>query len=82
MGFIRPRIVLCAANRPCHVSGSEDDVSLVDWLVSLPDIDRLENADYEEHSLPMIRKIAAVFGTRIELNFVPITKENNKRRKS
>ena len=46
------------------------------------DIDRLENADYEGHSLPMLRKIAAVFGTRIELNFVPMTKENNKRRKS
>ena len=46
------------------------------------DIDRLENADYEEHSLPMLRKIAAVFGTRIELNFVPIAKGNNKRRKS
>ena len=45
------------------------------------DIDRLENADYEEHSLPMLRKIAAVFGTRIELNFMPIVKGNNKRRK-
>ena len=42
------------------------------------DIDRLENADYEGHSLPMLRKIAAVFGTRIELNFVPIAKEKNK----
>ena len=45
------------------------------------EIDRLENADYEGHSLPMLRKIAAVFGTRIELNFVPITKENRKRKK-
>ena len=42
------------------------------------EIDRLENADYEGHSLPMLRKIAAVFGTRIELNFVPIAKEKNK----
>jgi len=38
------------------------------------DIDCLENADYEGHSLPMLRKIAAVFGMRIELNFVPDTK--------
>ena len=45
------------------------------------DIDRLENADYEGHSLPMLRKIAAVFGTRIELNFVPLAKENRKRKK-
>ena len=42
------------------------------------DIDRLENADYEGHSLPMLRKIAAVFETRIELHFVPIAKEKNK----
>jgi DNA-binding XRE family transcriptional regulator len=35
------------------------------------EIDRLENADYEGHPLPMLRKIAAVFGKRIEINFVP-----------
>jgi len=42
------------------------------------DIDRLENADYEGHPLPTLRKIAAVFGMRIELNFVPSAKEQRK----
>ena len=37
------------------------------------DINRLEEADYEGHSLPTLRKIAAVFGMRMEINFVPIT---------
>ena len=46
------------------------------------DIDQLENADYEGHPLPTLRKIANVFGMRIELNFVPITKEKSKRGKS
>jgi DNA-binding XRE family transcriptional regulator len=35
------------------------------------EIDRLENADYEGHPLPLLRKIADVFGMRIEINFVP-----------
>ena len=42
------------------------------------DIDRLENADYEGHPLPTLRKIAAVFGMRIELNFVPSANEQSK----
>jgi DNA-binding XRE family transcriptional regulator len=42
------------------------------------DIDRLENADYEGHPLPTLRKIAAVFGMRIELNFVPLGKKKTK----
>ena len=37
------------------------------------EIDRLENADFEGHPLPLLRKIAAVFGRRIEINFVPTT---------
>jgi len=37
------------------------------------EIDRLENADVEGHPLPLLRKIAAVFGMRIEINFVPQT---------
>ena len=45
------------------------------------EIDRLENADYEGHPLPMLRKIAAVFGMRIELNFVPVAKEKSKAQK-
>jgi len=31
---------------------------------------RLESADYEGHSLPMLRKIAAVLGRRVEVRFV------------
>jgi ribosome-binding protein aMBF1 (putative translation factor) len=42
------------------------------------EIDRLENADYEGHPLPLLRKIAAVVGMRIELNFVPEKKEKRK----
>jgi len=37
------------------------------------EIDRLENADFEGHPLPLLRKIADVFGMRIEINFVPTT---------
>jgi len=32
---------------------------------------RLENADYEGHSLPMLRKIAAALGQRVEVRFIP-----------
>ncbi len=32
---------------------------------------RLENADYEGHSLAMLRRIAAALGHRLELRFVP-----------
>jgi transcriptional regulator with XRE-family HTH domain len=42
------------------------------------DIDRLENADYEGHPLPTLRRIAAVFGMRIELNFAPLEKKKMK----
>ncbi len=41
---------------------------------------RLEDADYDGHSLPTLRKIAAVFGMRVELNFVPVkTSETGKK---
>jgi ribosome-binding protein aMBF1 (putative translation factor) len=33
---------------------------------------RLEDADYEGHSLAMLRKIAAALNQRIEIRFVPI----------
>lgn len=33
---------------------------------------RLENDDYEGHSLSMLRRIAAALGTRVEVSFVPI----------
>jgi DNA-binding XRE family transcriptional regulator len=32
---------------------------------------RLEDADYKGHSLSMLRKIAAVFGQRIQVRFIP-----------
>lgn len=34
-------------------------------------ISRLEDADYDGHSLAILRKIAAVFSSRIEIRFVP-----------
>jgi DNA-binding XRE family transcriptional regulator len=33
---------------------------------------RLEDADYEGHSLAMLRKIAGVLNQRVEIRFVPI----------
>ncbi len=35
---------------------------------------RLEDADYEGHSLAMLRRIAAALGKRIEIRFVPAEK--------
>jgi len=37
-------------------------------------ISRLEDADYNGHSLNMLKKIAAVFAGRIEIRFVPAEK--------
>jgi DNA-binding XRE family transcriptional regulator len=33
---------------------------------------RLEDADYEGHSLPLLRRIAAALHRRVEIRFVPI----------
>jgi hypothetical protein len=33
---------------------------------------RLEDADYEGHSLAMLRRIAAALNQRIEIRFVPV----------
>jgi ribosome-binding protein aMBF1 (putative translation factor) len=35
-------------------------------------ISRLEDADYEGHSLAMLRRIAAALDKRVEIRFVPI----------
>ena len=35
-------------------------------------ISRLEDADYEGHSLSMLRRIAAAVGQRFEVRFVPV----------
>jgi ribosome-binding protein aMBF1 (putative translation factor) len=33
---------------------------------------RLEDADYEGHSLPMLRRIAAALDRRVEIRFLPL----------
>jgi ribosome-binding protein aMBF1 (putative translation factor) len=38
-----------------------------------PVIARLEDADYEGHSLTMLQRIAEALGQRLELGFVPAT---------
>ena len=38
---------------------------------SQPTIARLEDADYEGHSLTMLRRIATALGQALELRFVP-----------
>ena len=38
-------------------------------------ISRLEDADYEGHSLSMLRRIAAALDKRVEIRFVPVKKE-------
>ena len=37
-------------------------------------IARLEDADYEGHSLSMLQRIAAALGRRIELSMVPVSR--------
>ena len=37
-------------------------------------ISRLEDADYQGHSLAMLRRIAAALNKRVEIRFVPIRK--------
>ncbi len=36
---------------------------------------RLENADYEGHSLSMLRRIATALNKRVEIRFVPIKRQ-------
>jgi ribosome-binding protein aMBF1 (putative translation factor) len=33
---------------------------------------RLEDADYEGHSLPMLRRVAAALDRRVEIRFIPL----------
>lgn len=37
-------------------------------------ISRLEDADYQGHSLAMLRRIAAALDKRVEISFVPLAK--------
>jgi transcriptional regulator with XRE-family HTH domain len=41
-------------------------------------ISRLEDAQYEGHSLAMLRRVAAVFDKRVEIRFVPRKKSPTK----
>jgi ribosome-binding protein aMBF1 (putative translation factor) len=43
---------------------------LIDTTASV--ISRLEDADYEGHSLAMLRRIASALNQRVEIRFVPI----------
>jgi DNA-binding XRE family transcriptional regulator len=38
-------------------------------------ISRLEDADYDGHSMAMLRRIAAALNQRVELRFVPVGKK-------
>ncbi len=42
---------------------------------SAANICRLENADYEGHSLSMLRRIAAALEMRVDVRFVPIRRK-------
>jgi DNA-binding XRE family transcriptional regulator len=46
--------------------------------VTALEIRDLEESDYEGHQLPLLRKIAAVFGMRLELNIVPLNKKEKR----
>jgi ribosome-binding protein aMBF1 (putative translation factor) len=43
-------------------------------------ISRLEDADYEGHSLSMLQRIAAALGQALEIRFLPLAKTNRGRR--
>jgi len=43
---------------------------------------RLEDADYEGHSLAMLRRIAAALETRVEIRFVPAPKATRTKSRS
>jgi ribosome-binding protein aMBF1 (putative translation factor) len=38
---------------------------------------RLEDADYEGHSLPMLRRIAAALDRRVEIRFLPLRRKSS-----
>ena len=49
---------------------------LADLVGTTPSvICRLEDADYEGHSLSMLRRIAEVLGRRVEVRFVPVKRK-------
>ncbi len=48
--------------------------------VDCEDICRLEDADYEGHSLSLLKRIAAALNKRLEIRFVPTRKRAGRRR--
>ena len=38
---------------------------------------RLEDADHEGHSLPMLRRVAAALDRRVEIRFIPIRRKSS-----
>jgi hypothetical protein len=50
---------------------------LVDTTASV--ICRLEDADYEGHSLAMLNRIAAALNKRVEIRFVPLSKASRRK---
>ena len=59
----------------CRVSlDSQRNAELID--AKQPVIARLEDADYEGHSLSMLQRIAEALGQRFEVAFVPATGTN------
>ncbi|HEY2956033.1 MAG TPA: XRE family transcriptional regulator [Candidatus Eisenbacteria bacterium] len=43
-------------------------------------ISRLEDADYEGHSLPMLQRISAALHRRVEVRFIPIAKGTRRKK--
>jgi predicted XRE-type DNA-binding protein len=39
-------------------------------------VSRLEDADYQGHSLPMLQRVAAALDKRIEIRWVPLRRKN------
>jgi DNA-binding XRE family transcriptional regulator len=51
---------------------------LADLVGTTPSvISRLENADYDRHSLTMLRRIAAALNLRVQIEFVPAEPNSN-----
>ena len=72
----RERLLLAGRIYDLRVNAGMSHAELAKKIgVPTSTIVRLEDTDYERHSLPLLRKIAAAFGMRLELNIVPMTKK-------
>jgi len=71
----RERLLLAGRIYDLRVNAGMSHAELAKKIgVPTSTIVRLEDTDYDRHSLPLLRKIAA-FGMRLELNIVPMTKK-------